>query len=47
MPQRRRRTYIVGYREGCAVHRKVEGLENWVLYEGIIVPNFQTTCNIK
>ena len=40
MPQRRRRTYIVGYREGSCVHTKVEGLDNWVLYEGVMAKAF-------
>jgi DNA (cytosine-5)-methyltransferase 1 len=40
MPQRRRRTYIVGYREGSAVARKVEGLREWVLYDGVLAEAF-------
>lgn len=40
MPQRRRRTYIVGYREGSYVHNKVENLQNWVLYEGVMATAF-------
>lgn len=40
MPQRRRRTYIVGYREGSAVHNKLEGLENWVCYDGVMAKAF-------
>ena len=40
MPQRRRRTYIVGYREGAYVHGKVEGLADWVLYDGVMAKAF-------
>ncbi len=40
MPQRRRRTYIVGYREGSVVHSKVENINNWVLYEGVMAKAF-------
>jgi len=40
MPQRRRRTYIVGYREGSHVNEKVEALNNWVLYEGVMAKAF-------
>lgn len=40
MPQRRRRTYIVGYQEGCTVNRKVEGLEDWILYDGVLAKAF-------
>ena len=40
MPQRRRRTYIVGYREESAVCRKIESLEDWVLFEGVMAKAF-------
>lgn len=40
MPQRRRRTYIVGYRAGSTVQNKIEGLEDWVLYEGVMAKAF-------
>lgn len=40
MPQRRRRTYIVGYQEGCTVSRKVENLEDWVLFDGVLANAF-------
>lgn len=40
MPQRRRRTYIVGYYEGCVVSNKVERLEDWVLYDGVLAKAF-------
>lgn len=40
MPQRRRRTYIVGYRKNSAVQHKIEGLNNWVLYDGVMAKAF-------
>lgn len=40
MPQRRRRTYIVGYRENSTIYRKVETLNNWVLYDGVMAKAF-------
>lgn len=40
MPQRRRRTYIVGYREGSPVATKVRLLADWVLYDGVMAKAF-------
>ena len=40
MPQRRRRTYIVGYRENSNVSNKVEDLKDWVLYDGVLAKAF-------
>lgn len=40
MPQRRRRTYIVGYRENSTVYHKVEKLKNWVLFDGVMAKAF-------
>lgn len=40
MPQRRRRTYIVGYQEGCTVSKMVEGLDKWVMYDGVLAKAF-------
>lgn len=40
MPQRRRRTYIVGYREGSPVAAKVKQLADWVLYDGVMAKAF-------
>ena len=40
MPQRRRRTYIVGYREGSYVSNKVQDLKDWTLYEGVLAKAF-------
>lgn len=40
MPQRRRRTYIVGYREGSVVNSMVDELKQWVLYDGVMAKAF-------
>ncbi len=40
MPQRRRRTYIVGYRENSTIHRKIETLQKWTLYDGVMAKAF-------
>lgn len=40
MPQRRRRTYIVGYLEDSHVANKVQELKDWVLYEGVLAKAF-------
>lgn len=40
MPQRRRRTYIVGYREGSHVSNKINSLKDWVLHEGVLAKAF-------
>lgn len=40
MPQRRRRTYIVGYLEDSHVANKVENLNTWVLYDGVMAKAF-------
>ena len=40
MPQRRRRTYIVGYREDSPVYNKVKTLKDWVLYDGVMAKAF-------
>lgn len=39
-PQRRRRTYIVGYKNGSVVNSKVENLKKWVLYDGVFAKAF-------
>lgn len=44
MPQRRRRTYIVGYREDSHVSNQVQGLKDWVLYEGVLAKAFPFTA---
>lgn len=43
MPQRRRRTYIVGYRQDSVVARKIQGMEEWVLYDGVMADAFPAT----
>ena len=40
MPQRRRRTYIVGYKEDSVVYHKIETLQNWALYDGVMAKAF-------
>lgn len=36
MPQRRRRTYIVGYRKESVVASRIEETENWLFYDGVM-----------
>lgn len=47
MPQRRRRTYIVGYRKDSVVANRIEEIDNWLLYDGIMAKSFPFTqkCN--
>lgn len=40
MPQRRRRTYMVGYREDSIIYRKIETLKDWVLFDGVMAKAF-------
>jgi len=40
MPQRRRRTYIVGYLKESVVANKVETLEDWVEFDGVLAQAF-------
>ena len=40
MPQRRRRTYIVGYLKDSVVAQKVEGLADWVKFDGVLAQAF-------
>ena len=40
MPQRRRRTYIVGYRTESVVAQKIEQLEDWVEFDGMMAQAF-------
>lgn len=47
MPQRRRRTYIVGYRQGTNVDKRIETLENWVLFDGVMAKAFPFTQKPK
>ena len=41
MPQRRRRTYIVGYLKQSVVAQKVEQMENWVEFDGVLAKAFE------
>ena len=40
MPQRRRRTYIVGYQKGSVVAKKIERMEDWVKFDGVLAQAF-------
>ena len=40
MPQRRRRTYLVGYRKDSVVAQKVEDKREWVLFDGVMAQAF-------
>lgn len=41
MPQRRRRTYIVGYQKNSVVAQKIERIEDWVEYDGVMAKAFE------
>lgn len=41
MPQRRRRTYIVGYLENSVVAQKIERMADWVEYDGVLAKAFE------
>ena len=41
MPQRRRRTYIVGYQMDSIVSRKIERMEDWVGLDGVMAKAFE------
>lgn len=40
MPQRRRRTYIVGYQKESVVANKIEHMEDWVKFDGVLAQAF-------
>ena len=40
MPQRRRRTYIVGYQKNSAVAKQIDDADNWLLYDGVMSKAF-------
>ena len=40
MPQRRRRTYIVGYLKSSVVAHKIEKMEDWVEFDGVMAKAF-------
>ena len=41
MPQRRRRTYIVGYLKDSVVANKIERIEDWVEFDGVMAKAFE------
>ena len=41
MPQRRRRTYIVGYLKNSVVAQKIERMEDWVEFDGVMAKAFE------
>lgn len=41
MPQRRRRTYIVGYLKESSVAQKIERIEDWVEFDGVMAKAFE------
>ena len=43
MPQRRRRTYIVGYQRDSVVAQKIEQMEDWVKFDGVMAKAFEFT----
>lgn len=40
MPQRRRRTYIVGYRKDSVVANQIEDANSWLFYDGVMAKSF-------
>lgn len=40
MPQRRRRTYIVGYLENSPIANHIQKMKDWVLYDGVMAQAF-------
>ena len=47
MPQRRRRTYIVGYQKGSDVAKKIEKMEDWVEFDGVLAQAFPFSVKEK
>lgn len=41
MPQRRRRTYIVGYQKSSVVASKIESMADWVEFDGVMAKAFE------
>ena len=41
MPQRRRRTYIVGYQKDSVVAQKIDNMEDWVEFDGVMAKAFE------
>ena len=44
MPQRRRRTYIVGYLQESPVSQKIGNMEDWVEFDGVMAKAFEFTA---
>lgn len=40
MPQRRRRTYIVGYLKNSPIANRIKKMEDWTLYDGVMAQAF-------
>lgn len=40
MPQRRRRTYIVGYQKDCVIANQIEDAKNWLFFDGVMAKAF-------
>lgn len=47
MPQRRRRTYIVGYLKDSVVAQKIEKMEDWVEFDGVLAQAFPFSVKEK
>ena len=47
MPQRRRRTYIVGYQKNSVVAKKIEKMEDWVEFDGVLAQAFPFSVKEK
>lgn len=45
MPQRRRRTYIVGYQKDSAIAKKINHPEEWIIKQGTIAEALPVTIN--
>lgn len=43
MPQRRRRTYIVGYRKDSVVAKKIEDANSWLFFDSVMAKSFPFT----
>lgn len=44
MPQRRRRTYIVGYQQDSVIAHKIDTLADWVEFDGVMAKAFEFTA---
>lgn len=47
MPQRRRRTYIVGYRKGSAIGRKIVNAGEWIVSQGVVAEALPVTVTYE